>query len=94
MGYLFEDDKPNYKREIVKEYLKNKLVFSEYDDLKFEDQERCSGWMEKCADKVPTLDEEYQKFIEKMMTPLREFSVLKSLTSEEMEEFMKSLREE
>lgn len=56
------------------------------------DQERCSGWMEKCADKVPTLDEEYQKFIEKMMTPLREFSISKSLTSEEMEELMKSLR--
>ncbi len=44
MGYLFENEKPNYKREIVKEYLKNKLVFSEYDDLKFEDIEE---WVKK-----------------------------------------------
>lgn len=44
MGYLFEDEKPNYKREIVKEYLKNKLMFSEYDDLKFEDIEE---WVKK-----------------------------------------------
>lgn len=34
MGYLCEDEKPNYKREIVKEYLhNNKLVFREYDDI-------------------------------------------------------------
>lgn len=44
MGHLFEDDKPNYKREIVKEYLKNKLVFREYDILKFEDIEE---WVKK-----------------------------------------------
>lgn len=44
MGHLFRDEKPNYKREIVKEYLKNKLVFSEYDDLKFEDIEE---WVKK-----------------------------------------------
>lgn len=39
MGHLFYGEKPNYKREIIKEYLKEKLVFSEYDDLKFEDIE-------------------------------------------------------
>ena len=34
MGHLFYDEKPNYKREIVKEYLhKNKMVFGEYDDI-------------------------------------------------------------
>lgn len=34
MGHLFRDEKPNYKREKVKEYLhKNKLVFREYDDI-------------------------------------------------------------
>lgn len=44
MGHLFEDEKPDYKRKIVKEYLKNKLVFSEYDDLKFEDIEE---WVKK-----------------------------------------------
>ena len=59
-----------------------------------EDQERCSGWIKDHKDELPSIDEEYQKFIERMMTPLREFSVLMSLTSEEMEELMKSLREE
>ena len=44
MGYLFEDEKPDYKRQAVKEYLKNKLVFGEYDDLEMEKVER---WVEK-----------------------------------------------
>ena len=44
MGYLFRDEKPHYERKVVKEYLKNKLVFSEYDDLKFEDIEE---WVKK-----------------------------------------------
>lgn len=44
MGHLFRDEKPNYKREKVKEYLKHKLVFGQYDDLKFEDIEE---WVKK-----------------------------------------------
>ena len=44
MVYLFRDEKPHYERKVVKEYLKNKLVFSEYDDLKFEDIEE---WVKK-----------------------------------------------
>jgi hypothetical protein len=54
MGHLFEDEKPDYKRKIVKEYLKNKLVFSEYDDLKFED-------IEEWAKKVRKEGGEYKK---------------------------------
>ena len=44
MGHLFNDEKPDYKRKKVNEYLKNKLIFKEYDDLKFEDVEE---WVKK-----------------------------------------------
>lgn len=44
MGHLYEDQKPNYKREKVNEYLKNRLVFSEYDDLELE---KIEEWLKK-----------------------------------------------
>jgi len=65
-------------------------AYFKYDD----DQERCNGWMEDHKDELPSIDEEYQKFIERMMTPSKKFSVFCSLSSEEMKEIMKTLREE
>ena len=44
MGHLFYDEKPDYKRQKVNEYLKNKLVFSEYDDLPLE---KIEEWLKK-----------------------------------------------
>lgn len=44
MGHLFYDEKPDYKRKKVDEYLKNKLVFSEYDDLPIE---KIEEWLKK-----------------------------------------------
>ena len=50
------------------------------------DQERCSGWMESFPDKIPTIDEEYEKFIQSMMIPSK--SIIE-LTPEQMEELKK-----
>jgi len=58
-----------------------------------EDQERCGGWIEKCADKVPPIEEEYKKFIDRMMSPMRPGMVFTSLTKEEMDKFMKMIKE-
>lgn len=44
MGHLFYDEKPDYKRQKVDEYLKNKLVFSEYDDFPIE---KIEEWLKK-----------------------------------------------
>ena len=44
MGYLFRDEKPHYERKVVKEYLKNKMEFGEYDDIDFD---KIEDWVKK-----------------------------------------------
>lgn len=56
-----------------------------------EDHERCNGWMEKCADKVPDLDEEYQKFIDRMMRPFPK--AFTPLPKEEAEKILKQIED-
>ena len=52
MGYLFGDEKPNYKREIVKEYLhNNKMVFREYDDISLKEFVQFVGELQKIEKK-------------------------------------------
>ena len=58
-----------------------------------EDQERCSGWIEKCADKVPPIEEEYKKFIDRMMSSIRPGMVFASLSKEDMDELLKTIKE-